>query len=591
MFSFLRKSYLQYLCIFLLSYVCLLGITFIYDYSAPANNGGGILSFIHQRNLLTLSLILTLHSIIFSSKKLYLIEIFSLGILFSSIFLIKNFVGESWYIKDIKYFFLFSFSLLNMYLFISTLFNKSYYSKVISYLILFIISLPIFIIWCYYFISHTFFNVTTLLAILQTNFGESKEYLQMHNDSMLYLSIIIFMLMLSSIFYLNKKLHLKYKMHKYLKLLLIILLILDISMIYKYKENIITDIFWQTNAYIEEYQKFNTEREHRKLNLTTANTTSSGIYVLVIGESQSKKHMSIYGYDRETTPWLNTKLNDPNFILFNNAYSCHTHTVQVLTYALTAKNQYNNLNLSTSPSLIEAVESAGYETVWLSNQAQYGAWDTPTSAIASDANQQDWINHNLGETTRTNCYDLKLTDSLSKIQLSDKMLIVIHLMGNHGVYSERYPSDFNKYTSKNTINEYDNSILYNDFVVQNIYDKVRKLPNFKGLIYFSDHADDVDNDLGHDASNFTPEMTYIPFYMYFSDDYLATHSEKIANLKAHKNAYFTNDLIFNTVLGILDIKIDNLYEPENDITSSHYDTTPSRFKTLYNQKSILQEEN
>ena len=62
-----------------------------------------------------------------------------------------------------------------------------------------------------------------------------------------------------------------------------------------------------------------------------------------------------------------------NFLLFDHAFSCHTHTVPVLTYALTAKNQYNNQLLENAVSIIEMAQSAGYKTVWLSNQVRYGA--------------------------------------------------------------------------------------------------------------------------------------------------------------------------------------------------------------------------
>ena len=41
------------------------------------------------------------------------------------------------------------------------------------------------------------------------------------------------------------------------------------------------------------------------------------------------------------------------------------------------------------------------------------------------------------------------------------MLIIIHLMGNHGNYHDRYPDEFNKYSGD--IGTYDNSILYNDY--------------------------------------------------------------------------------------------------------------------------------
>lgn len=62
-----------------------------------------------------------------------------------------------------------------------------------------------------------------------------------------------------------------------------------------------------------------------------------GIYILVIGESETRDHMHAYGYSRETTPWLDSMVSKSGTILFQHAYSNHTHTVPALTYALSEK--------------------------------------------------------------------------------------------------------------------------------------------------------------------------------------------------------------------------------------------------------------
>ena len=88
--------------------------------------------------------------------------------------------------------------------------------------------------------------------------------------------------------------------------------------------------------------------------------------------------MSVYGYPRPTTPWLSSRRNDPRFLFFDDAYSCYVQTVPALSYALTAKNQYNDMTLADAPSLIEAAKAAGFHTVWISNQVRFSAW-APTT--------------------------------------------------------------------------------------------------------------------------------------------------------------------------------------------------------------------
>lgn len=487
-------------------------------------------------------------------------------------------------IEIIKYL-TFSVGASTIFIFFTSLLKKL---MLVRFICLLVFISPVIIIWGYYFSASAWLNTDAVLAIMQTNFTEAKEYLSDYLSIKFYAVFLIFIFVL---YLLNKKagkLSLKNK-GKNFYILLAVAIIFSIFSVYKGKGNLLTYIFKDTYIYLQRYDDFNKYKEERKQNINKnigITDSSDGIYVLVIGESQNKNYMSAYGYKRPTTPWLESIKNNPDVVFFSNAHSCHTHTVPVLTYALTAKNQYNDIDLAKAISVIEVAEAAGFETVWLSNQVRYGLWDTPITVIASEANQQEWINKNAGEVTRTDYYDLKLVDSLDDIKYTEKMLIVIHLMGNHGSYSERYPVEFEKFSGDKDVDDYDNSILYNDYVVENLYKKLSKLQNFKCMIYFADHADAPRQHLGHDASRYIPEMTDIPFYMCFSESYMQENQDKIARLKIAQDKYFTNDLIFNMILSLMDIKIEGIYEPKNDIASPQYDFNPERFRTLYGKKRI-----
>ena len=172
---------------------------------------------------------------------------------------------------------------------------------------------------------------------------------------------------------------------------------------------------------------------------------------------------------------------------------------------------------------------------------------------------------------------------------SDKMLIVIHLMGNHISYHSRYPAEFDKFKADGKRSEYDNSILYNDHVMQQLLDQVNRWPEFQGLVYFSDHGESVDRELAHNPDNFIFEMSYIPLYMYFSPAYVRENEKTFQTLRAARTHCFTNDLIFNTMLGIMDIRNEAFYEAENDLASPSYNGDVNRFKTLYGKRSITED--
>ena len=154
---------------------------------------------------------------------------------------------------------------------------------------------------------------------------------------------------------------------------------------------------------------------------------------------------------------------------------------------------------------------------------------------------------------------------------------------------QAFDKAFEKYDGKNTIDKYDNSIIYNDYVMSQVYKRARKIPNFKGLVYCSDHADAIDKNLSHDAAQFDFDMTHIPLYIYLSDSYIQNNSAKYKSLEKQKNKLFTNDLLFNLMLGVLGINLNNIYEPNNDPTADTFDNNKERFKTLYGKKYICEE--
>lgn len=543
----------------------------------------------HSNGIILSAVGIALASRVYIERKVYFCQISLLFLLANSIFLIKLVLGNFIGLSSVKNYANFSIALLNLALLLPMLFEKHVIRSVLRFIFLAVILLPVFFILGYYSVTSTVFAPDTLLAIAQTNIQEAIEYAK---DNFSCKTIFLIILANASVFFVAIKNTQKILWNKYNLFLVLFCITACLVGVYKYRDNIITDIPKQASKTLAQYKNFSKERTDRKDNMSKlllSHKPEAGVYVLVIGESQNRAHMQAYNYHRATTLWLDSMKNDKNMLLFTKAYSCHTHTVPTLLYALTAKNQYNNIAVKNAVSVLEVAEAAGFETVWLSNQVKYSAWDTPVTSIASEANQQKWINSTLGESTNTDYFDGKLIEELEKTKITDKMLIVMHLMGNHGSYEQRYPKAFEKYDGKNTIDKYDNSIIYNDYVMSQVYKRARKIPNFKGLVYCSDHADAIDKNLSHDAAQFDFDMTHIPLYIYLSDSYIQNNSAKYKSLEKQKNKLFTNDLLFNLMLGVLGINLNNIYEPNNDPTADTFDNNKERFKTLYGKKYICEE--
>ena len=341
---------------------------------------------------------------------------------------------------------------------------------------------------------------------------------------------------------------------------LVIFVILNIIFLYRTRENIVNNIIYDTKVYAASYDNYLKSKEKRQellQNMPGINSsTDKGIYVLVIGESETRDHMGVYGYSIDTTPWLSSQKDNPDFIILNQAWSCAADTVSALTYALTAKNQYNNVKFDEAYSLIDIANAAGYDTVWISNQVQYGLADTPITAIASSAKHQVWLHDKVGHLKdgryldMPDFYDGNLIPELGKMNMSDRMLIVVHLMGSHNSYKVRYPEEYEVYDTsnaelskdeKNTA-EYDNSVRYTDYILGEIYKKMKDVPEFKAMVYFSDHGEGIDEHVGHDINRFNYQMTRIPIFFVMSNSYINNHKDKYNLLVKRKYSYFTGEL-------------------------------------------------
>lgn len=461
------------------------------------------------------------------------------------------------------------------------------------------------VIWGYYSTARAYLSRDAVLALMQTNIQESLSYLSDFGTAKTSLITVIFLVFLALFAFCAAKFGGLKPLSKKTGALAVLFIALNGYAVYKYLDaTYLTQHLAQAKTVLEEYDNFQRMKAERRININDDDLLfddEAGVYIVVIGESHTKDHMSAYGYDKDTTPWLTKMRGDGHAVIMERAYSCHTHTVPVLSYALTEKNQYDSRTLADCAAFTDMAKGAGYRTIWLSNQARRGVYENPISVIADATDEQSFVGQQIylkgdrfGVTPDANtrdCLDENILAALDSITLAPKTLIVVHLMDCHGSYRDRYDQEFARYSSDRTINAYDNAVRYNDWLMEKLYEKVSAYSNFKGLMFFADHGEDPDRRRGHDCINFTPPMAKIPCYFLLSDEYANVHPDRVANLNRAKDEIFTNDLVYNAVLGMMGVKSRSGYEPQNDITGGAYDASPERFTTVYGEIKITDVEN
>ena len=451
----------------------------------------------------------------------------------------------------------------------------------------------------YYFLSGHLLTSSIVLTLFQTNLHEAVSYLKNDNPVLWGMSFaVVFSIAGIYIYQLNRtadKAINKKMAPGFAVVLLAAIILCGTKGVAKVRYASVTSLIKQTSQSLEQYKEYTNAKRRREENLKelihlSVDSQKSGTFVLVIGESESRDHMHAYGYKRETTPWLDQAVSQPGNILFTHAYSNHTHTVPTLTYALTEKNQYNAVPLEKAYSIIEVAKAAGYRTYWISNQVKYGAYDTPIAAIASSADQEIWINGNSGYTTWTNYNDGELANKLRQIKFDSQKnnLVVIHLMGSHTDYQERYPKKQEKFSVKDKktrrINSYDNTVFYTDTVLHQIYDIMRARDEFQGMVYCSDHGEDMQH--SHEVTKFTWSMARIPFVVFLSQNYCQRNPATFQNLVKHKEDYWTNDLLYNVLIDLMGIQNLPGREETKDIASDQYFLPLEQGKTCHGTKSL-----
>lgn len=447
----------------------------------------------------------------------------------------------------------------------------------------FVVLLPYLLNLGYALVEKDCVTADSLIAVYQTNINEIGEFLK--STAPLYVYVIaIFALLLIFAFLLTtlKASYIKGASKGRKETMSIVLAFLCIGFICNktFHDSYFARIIRDSKEYLRSVQDYNAYRFDVNGKPKYIEATSSYLgdetFLVIIGESQNRKHMSAYGYSRDTTPWLAAQRANDNFVIMENGYACNTLTMLALSQALTEKSQYNHKALDKSYSLIDIAKAAGFKTYWISNQAQYGSYNTPITLIANCADEKIWLN---SDSSASSSYDEKVLPALLSINSKGKKVIFIHLYGNHWEYNHRYPHekygkfDNSSYAGKvvdlQKLNAYDNSMYYNDCVTEKIFQYAKQNWNVSSIAYFSDHGEAVVSNNKHIPSKYEDDMGTVPVYFYFSDEYIKAHPAIVARTKKNKDIYFTNDMMYDALLDLWGITTPYYNAKENFLSNEY----------------------
>ncbi len=285
--------------------------------------------------------------------------------------------------------------------------------------------------------------------------------------------------------------------------------------------------------------------------------------VMVVGESARGDHFHINGYARETTPLLDKR---KNLVNFSHTTSCDVWTLISVPCLLTRATQESHSALNEETSFVSVFTKLGFHTTWISNQAGASDYDV-LHALAAEANEDIELNNKkiMDESIRDEHLLPELDKALDKQKDS---LIVLHTLGSHWWYSDRYPPAFEAYpvqalrkTDFVTLkkNAYDNSILYTDYILDQV---ITRLEHKNALfLYTSDHGESLGENgkwlHGHEA----PEVHNVPMFWWASDSFIKQHKEQWDALTEKSSQPSSHDVIFHSILDCAGVVSPQLIQP------------------------------
>ncbi len=321
----------------------------------------------------------------------------------------------------------------------------------------------------------------------------------------------------------------------------------------------------------------------------------SPLILLIIGESYNKYHTPLYNPEAPpTTPLLCSRVEKNELVPFTDVVTLSNSTAVVLKQLFSTSHPNLEQNWTEFTLFPAVFKKAGYDVHFYSNQ-YIRENDTSEFEKAGGAIFNYGKLEELQFTTRNTVryyYDENLATEIDPQKLSDgkPKLIILHMLGQHFDYIERYPEDFKHFTKEDMNTKYGgdkgremamhyaNATYYNDYVVNYLLDLISDKESI--AIYLADHGEEIydhrdfmlrshEEVIPKEVAKYQYE---VPFMIYTSPSYKEKHGDIVAEIQAAKDKPFTSADLSQILLYLAGIKCDAYDERRNPLSPKFNNT-------------------
>ncbi len=313
--------------------------------------------------------------------------------------------------------------------------------------------------------------------------------------------------------------------------------------------------------------------------------------VLIIGESFNKYRSQLYGYDKPTTPRQLKRQQDSTLIAFTDVVAPWNLTSFVFKHVFSLHAIGDEGDWCDVPMFPEVFRKAGYHVTFITNQFLPKAGEAVYDFSGGFFLNHPQLSEQLFDTrnSRLHRYDEGVLQDYDALKEHDAhQLTIFHLMGQHVDYRGRFPVKTRRkftpadYPDKKLapkrlqINaDYDNAVLYNDSIVDEI---IRRFEHQNAIvIYMPDHGEECFNSMDYFGRNHSATIDYrlareefeIPFWIWASEKYRQTHPYGWEAVKRYCHRPYMTDLLPHTLMFLGGIHTKD-YRKEYDVLNSAY---------------------
>lgn len=211
--------------------------------------------------------------------------------------------------------------------------------------------------------------------------------------------------------------------------------------------------------------------------------------VYIIGESSNYRHMSLFGYIIETTPELKKLSQQPN-VYFTKGISGAICTIASCKFMLNSLREANNpiQAADDTTNLFKLAKEKGFKTFYLSNQSEHLLSSISGISYIDVFKTKDSDIRKSGK-----IIDNLLFEIIKRQTFTNRNFIVLHQRCIHTPYTKAINKNFKfKYKFSGSLNpvidEYDNAMFYNDYIISSLFNHFNKQKKGKFyIIWASDH--------------------------------------------------------------------------------------------------------